>query len=296
MAALATGALGLIILPPAFARAPDRDVTGPSISIPEPTADQPPAESEHSQFAGAIPDLFSSEVPLAASFAQTSNVGGGDSQTSNPSQASGTNNSPQSSAQKGNQNLTVNPVTGMVSASASDYQPLTGDERLKVYFKMNYWSVGAYFGPFFTALVLDQATNSPAQWGGGFSGYGRRVASRLGSAILQGTFQAPTAAILHEDVRFITSGQHGVKRRAWHAVVYSFLTYNNQGHPTLNIANLGSYYASTAVSTAWLPSHNKLAGYTFSNGTEQIGLSVPVNILQEFWPEISHVFHRHSQN
>ena len=192
------------------------------------------------------------------------------------------------------QRLAVNPVTGLVVASSTNYTPLTGDERWKLYFKMNYWSAGAYFGPFVSALVLDQATGSPAQWGGGFAGYGRRVASRTANAILQGTFQAPAAVILHEDVRFIVSSQTGFKRRAVHAILYSFLTYNNQGRPTLNIANLGGYYASTAVSAAWLPGHYNVVNYTLLNGTEQIGLSVPVNLLQEFWPEIRRVvFRRH---
>jgi hypothetical protein len=181
----------------------------------------------------------------------------------------------------------VNPVTGSVSASEANYEPLSGKERLKVYFKMNYASVGAYFGPVFTALLLDQATGSPAQWGGGFAGFGRRVASRVGSAIVQGTVQAPVAALLHEDIRYIASCRHGFKSRTWHAIKYSFLTYNEHGRPTLNVANLGSYYASTAVSTAWLPSHNNLATYTLS-ATEQIGLSIPINVIQEFWPEIRH--------
>lgn len=214
-----------------------------------------------------------------------------DSVTSQPTTQSKSN---QSSSESDLRGLHVNPVTGLVSTTATDYEPLTGDERLRIYFKMNYASVGAYFGPFFTALVLDQSTNSPAQWGGGFRGYGRRVASRVGNAVLQGTFQAPAAALLHEDVRYITSSQHGFKSRAWHAIKYSFLTYNGQGRPTLNVANLGAYYASTAASVAWLPGRYNLASYTFSNATEQIGLSIPVNLLQEFWPEIRHsVFRRH---
>jgi hypothetical protein len=210
------------------------------------------------------------------------------------SQPSAGGASDQSSTESQPKALRVNPVTGLVSTSASNYEPLTGNERLQIYFKMNYASVGAYFGPFFTALVLDQATGSPAQWGGGFKGYGRRVASRVGSAILQGTFQAPAAAVLHEDVRYIASNQRGFKSRAWHAVKYSFLTYNSQGRPTVNLANLGAYYAATAVSVAWLPGHYNVATYTLSNATEQIGLSVPVNLLQEFWPEVRHfVFRRH---
>jgi hypothetical protein len=99
-------------------------------------------------------------------------------------------------------------------------------------------------------------------------------------------------ALVHKDVRYIVSNQRGLRRRAWHAIVYSFLTYDKQGHSTPNAANLGAYYAATAVTTAWLPGRYNV-GYTLSNGTEQIELSVPVNLLQEFWPEITRtVFHR----
>ena len=118
---------------------------------------------------------------------------------------------------------------------------------------MTYASAGPYFSPLVNALALDQASDTPRQWGGGFPGFGRRLASRAANAVLQGSFQAPLAAILHEDVRYIPTSQRSIQRRAAHAVLYSFLTYNDQGHPTLNIANLAAFYASTAVTTAWLP-------------------------------------------
>jgi hypothetical protein len=107
-------------------------------------------------------------------------------------------------------------------------------------------------------------------------------------AIVQGTFQASTAAALHEDVRYISSAPTGFKSRALHAIKYSFLTYDSEGHPTLNIANLSSYYGAAAVSAAWVPGRKNVATYTLTSGTEQIGLSVPINLLQEFWPDIRH--------
>jgi len=189
------------------------------------------------------------------------------------------------SSQNERSRLAVNPLTGMATSLASNYKSLTGKERWKLYWKQNYWSIGAYFGPVFTALVLDQTTNSPSQWGGGVRGYGLRLASRTGSGIIQGTVQAPVAALLHEDVRYIYSDQHGFKRRTLHAVIFSFATYDNEGHITPNVANLGAYYASTAISTAWLPGPRSRM-YTLTNGSEQIALAVPVNLLQEFWPEI----------
>ena len=188
----------------------------------------------------------------------------------------------------------VNPVTGMAVASSVGYTKLTLDERWKLYLKMTYASAGPYFSPFVNALALDQANGTPRQWGGGFPGFGRRLASRMGNAVLQGSFQAPLAALLHEDVRYITTRERSIPRRALHAILYSFLTYNDDGHPTLNIANLAAFYASTAVTATWLPGISNPAKYTFTNASEQIAVSFPLNVVQEFWPEIrQHLFRKH---
>jgi hypothetical protein len=182
--------------------------------------------------------------------------------------------------------LAVNPITGLTVSPASNFTPLTGKERWKLYWKQDFFSVGAYFKPIFFALVLDQTTNSPSEWGGGFSGFGLRVASRTASNIVQGTIRAPLAAALHEDVRYISDQRGGKRRRILHGVEYSFLTYDNQGRPTLNISKLAGYYASTAISTTWRPGQHPLGSYTLADGSEQVGLSVPINVLQEFWPDL----------
>jgi hypothetical protein len=186
----------------------------------------------------------------------------------------------------GAQPLAVNPVTGLTSTSTSNYHPLTGKQRWKLYWKQNYFSVGAYFGPVFTALALDQATNTPSEWGSGIEGFGKRLGSRTLTAMTQGTFQAAAAPLLDEDVRYIALGHGTFGRRFLHAVAFSFVTYNHKGHVTPNIANLTSYYAATAVSTTWVPINGSKTAYIFSNASEQIALSIPVNLLQEFWPEI----------
>lgn len=185
------------------------------------------------------------------------------------------------------QPTSVNPFTGMTSASAVSYQPLTGRERWTLYWKQNYLSVGSYFGPFFTT-IFDETMGSPDDWGSGFRGFGYRLGSRIAVSTIQGTLQASTAAVLQEDVRYITSSATGFKKRALHAIAFSFLTYNPQGHTTLNLANLASYYGATAVSTSWMPIRRGAGTYIFANGTEQIAFSVPMNLLQEFWPEIRH--------
>lgn len=213
-------------------------------------------------------------------------------QTASSADATSSQNSPSSETEK--KRLSVNPLTGLATSPGSDYRPLTPGDRWRLYWNQNYTSVGAYFGPFAAALVLDQARSNPYQWGGGVPGYGRRVTSRVGGAIVQGTFQAPVAALLKEDVRYIASDRRSAKRRALHAVLYSFLTYSKHGRPTLNIANLGGYYASSAASTLWLPGHYNVAAHALSDASLQIALTIPVNIFQEFWPDIDQrLLHRH---
>lgn len=182
--------------------------------------------------------------------------------------------------------LTVNPITGLTSATATNYRPLTGRERLQLYWKQNYWSVGAYVGPVLSALVLDQAAGSPSAWGGGFEGFGKRLGSRIATSTIQGNIQAALAVPLREDVRYISLGKGSFSRRLGHAIAFSFVTYNNHGHITPNISNLTSYYASTAISTTWIPMDDSRGRYTLVHGTETLGVSIPVNILQEFWPDI----------
>jgi hypothetical protein len=189
--------------------------------------------------------------------------------------------------------LAVNPLTGLTSASSSNYKPLTGKQRRQLYWKQNYFSAGAYVGPVLSALILDQATGTPHEWGGGMEGFGKRLGSRLLSSTIQGNIQAGLAVPLHEDVRYISSGRGSTGHRIVHAIVFSFVTYNNHGHVTPNIANLTGYYASTAISTTWVPTDDPLGRYTLIHGSEQIALAIPVNILQEFWPDLSRKFLHH---
>jgi len=286
---LVTAALGLLVLAPGLAWALGDDAAGCRTSNANPPVEQVfPEREEHL----ATGDIGLSLVPCQ--FARTFGSGAMDTQASGAAQTSSTNSADLSSVEDEKQRVKVNPLTGLALASQSNYSPLTGTERWKLYLKMTYGSAGPYFSPVVNALLLDQDNGTPRQWGGGFPGLGRRLASRAGNAVLQGTFQAPLAALLHEDVRYIPTTQRSFQRRALHAILYSFLTYNDKGHPTLNIANLTAFYASTAVTTAWLPGVQNAARYTFTNASEQIALSFPLNVVQEFWPEIRrHVFRRH---
>jgi hypothetical protein len=286
---LAMGAMGLLVVVPGLAWALGEDAAACWTSNANPPAHQALREGKE-HFTTGDSGLWLVPCQFAPTFGSDS----ADGYASDVAQSSSTNSPDLSPTYDQRQRLNVNPVTGLAVAAEPSYRPLTGKERWKLYFKMTYASAGPYLSPVMTALLLDEANGTPRQWGGGFPGFGRRLASRAGNAVLEGTFQAPLAALLHEDVRYIPTTQRSFQRRAFHAVLYSFLTYNDKGHPTLNIANLIAYYASTAVTTAWLPGTQNAARYTFINASEQIALSFPLNVVQEFWPEIRrHVFRRH---
>lgn len=113
--------------------------------------------------------------------AQDSKNPGGNTSQQPPAQQTGGQSSgapAPSAADNQKRRLAVNPVTGLTISPASNFTPLTGEERWKLYWKQNFFSVGAYFRPAFFALALDQTTSSPPQWGDGFGGFGIRVASR----------------------------------------------------------------------------------------------------------------------
>ena len=286
---LLMAALGLIVLAPALGWALSEDDAGYPVSNANPPAGQIFRGSEELLTAGDTGLLL---VPCL--FAPTFGSDAMDSQSSSAAQTSSANGPCLSPGEDQNQRLKVNPITGLAVAPGASYRPLTGSERWKLYLRMTYASAGPYFSPIVNALLLDQDNGTPRQWGGGFPGFGRRLASRAGNAVLQGTFQAPLAAVLHEDVRYIPTTHRSFHRRALHAILYSFLTYNDKGHPTLNVANLTAFYASTAVTTAWLPGIQNPARYTFANASEQVALSFPLNVVQEFWPEIRRcIFRRH---
>lgn len=225
-------------------------------------------------------------VAIPVAFGQVPDTSGPTVQSPDPAGVKLTN--PQGSEnEKGRM---VNPVTGMVSAPVNGYAPLTGRERWKVYVEQTYWSVGAYVGPLIAATI-DQATNSPHRWGGGFDGYARRAASRVAvNNVLQNSFQASTAALLKYEVRYIPSREHGFGRRAEHAFLYTFRNYNRHGNLTLNLPSIGGYYFASGVSTAWLPGIHHPAKYTLIDGSMGLALAVPLNMVQEFWPDISHRF------
>ena len=184
--------------------------------------------------------------------------------------------------------LKINPVLGIGSVSEDNYRPLTGKQRWELFVREDFISPGAYLramGP----AIGDHLAHHPGEWNLGVKGYGRRVASRYGTFLVQGAIRASTAALLKQDPRYIRSAQKSKLSRIGHAVLFNFVTLNNDGKKTLAIARIGSAYAGGVISMAWHPDR-----YSWKDGVrighQQLVFGNLSNLVQEFWPEIQGLF------
>ena len=84
------------------------------------------------------------------------------------------------------------------------YQPLSGNERWRLYLRNAFWSPGVFFRAGGPALGA-QLNNDPPAWGQGAEGYSKRFANRFGRFALKETYEAAGAAVLRHEVRYVRS-------------------------------------------------------------------------------------------
>ena len=182
----------------------------------------------------------------------------------------------------------VNPLFGIGNVSEDNYKPLTGDQRWRLFLNESFTSPGAYCRALGPALG-NHLNNTPTEWNQGLKGYGRRVASQYGTSLVQGAVRASTAALLKQDPRYIRAASKGKWSRVGHAILFNYVTLNNNGKKTLAIARIGGEYAGGMASLAWLPErHTWKDGMRI--GHQQLVFGNLSNLVQEFWPEIKGIF------
>jgi len=193
------------------------------------------------------------------------------------------------SAQNNQEVANATSSTNGATTPQEGYRPLTGKERWQVYLKQNFTSPTPYLS-ILASAATDQGNNQPPEWKQGAEGFGKRLASRFGTSVIQGSIQASSAAALGLEPRYIRSTSKGFWRRSGHALASTFLTYNNEGKRRLNIPNLGSCYASSMIATTWYPDRYTALGDGVRDGHRLVLASGVFNLLQEFWPDVKRAF------
>ena len=187
------------------------------------------------------------------------------------------------------QGLPATPVT-----TETEPKPLTGKDRLTLFWNESYASPGAFVGVSAGALV-DQLRHTPAKWDGDGSAYTRRFASEYGQLATRNVIHDGLAGMTGLDPRYVACKCQGTLKRSGHALKMTFITYRKDGQLSLDVPQLASAYGSGMISTYWYP-HNQFSplvqGVQF--GHEQMGEILIGNMVHEFGPDMERHLHLHA--
>ena len=169
-------------------------------------------------------------------------------------------------------------------AGQAPYVPMTHGQRRREYVKdtfnvLSLVTSGASAG-------IGQWRDRPREWQQGAAGYSRRFASSYAEHVVQETFMFGAASALHEDNRYVRSGQSGTGNRIKYAVASTFLARRDDGSRHFSFSRLAAFAGASMVSRLWQPE----SGRNFRGGAVNLGLSFSVavgwNVAREFLPFI----------
>ena len=127
---------------------------------------------------------------------------------------------------------------------------------------------------------VDHLRRRPRQWGGGASGFGKRLGAGFATNSVKTTVEHAVAAPLHEDLHYHRSTKRGFGPRLGHALTSTVVTRNTRsGKRTPAAGRLSGHAAAGAVSQALVPAASGAS-------TAGIGLAANAgsNVAREFWP------------
>jgi hypothetical protein len=185
----------------------------------------------------------------------------------------------------GAQLIAVNPAF-----QPGKYVPLDGHERL-----LGWWSEDGgsltIHEEAFSIAAAGFTINSPPQWHRNIGSFAQHLGNGYGRAAIQNTTHDGLAAAFGTDPRYFACGCKGFFPRFGHAIEMSFLTYNRNGHKTLDLAQLSGAYGSSMIGTLWFPPHYSPLVQGVQGGHIDIGVVAGIHVVEEFTPELRHLFH-----
>jgi hypothetical protein len=158
--------------------------------------------------------------------------------------------------------------------------------------KQKFQLVLHYFDPFtygFTALQagLQQASNSPKEYGQGMIGYSKRYGANFTDAFTNELFTVGVyPALLHEDPRYFRLGSGGALRRTGHAIGAVLIARSDAGSHHPNYSEFLGNFTSGAISTLYYPQSERAFSDVATRAAFQIGYDALFNILKEYYPDI----------
>ena len=143
--------------------------------------------------------------------------------------------------------------------------------------------VRGIIGSAFSAGIA-QWNNTPEEWGGGASAYGKRFASSIGTSASRQGMLFGMETVLHQDPRFFPSTSKGFKARLGNVIKQVFVAKNDSGEAVPAYGRLVSAFGAGQLTNAWQPASNNSVGDGLIRGAFIVGADFGVNLLTEFVP------------
>jgi len=144
-------------------------------------------------------------------------------------------------------------LTGPYAGKNGPLETLSGKERWQIYLRGTLTAPAPYWKRMLIAGI-DQARGDPYAWGGGWAGYSRRFASREGQFVAANSLAALGNAALKYEPRYDQCQCSGFRRRAEHAILRNFMTYNETEQELRpQWALYGGAFGGGIISAAWKP-------------------------------------------
>jgi len=200
--------------------------------------------------------------------------------------------SPQGSVPDRMRGLPAHWLLGSAVPRNRELDPLTNDERFRLYLRQTYFNPGTY-GKRIAGAAIDQARDVPHQWGEGWQAYGKRFASRYGQFVIQNTLKSAGDAAFGYEPRYDQCRCQGFWRRTKHSIVRNFVTYNSTERELRpQVPLYGAAFLAGMTASAWKPGPRNMRSAGLDAVAQQAGWGVLTNWSSEFSGDIGKKFSR----
>ena len=169
---------------------------------------------------------------------------------------------------------------------ATDRGPISSWDKFKL--AANNSVALSTIGAALIGSAYGQAVNSPAGYGQGGEGYGKRFGAdmtRAASANMFGTFLI--ASLTHEDPRFYVKRHLKFKDSVKYSAVRLVITRSDSGARVISYSDLLGPLAGEALANTYYPEGDRGVGSTFTRYASDLGWKFAGNLLRQYWPTIN---------
>jgi predicted phage tail protein len=137
----------------------------------------------------------------------------------------------------------------------------------------------------FAYAGVDQLRNDPPEWGKGWHGYGRRLASDVGEFTIQETVTEGLAAAMNRPLDYQRCRCRPIGSRVAWALASSLTDPLPHGHRALAVPRIVGAYAGSFAQASWRPATT--TGRTTTaliNGSVSLLVGAGINLFYELRP------------